>query len=343
MEDVRELFIDEGYLLEELLASDSWGELYRATYLSHRRRVLFRRFVPGLAEPAPWELAEAEIQAWARVDHPGVLQPLDWGNPAAGPYLATELPAGLPLASLVKGEGAGDALDVTAVFAGLLDAVESARVLGILHLGLGLTNVWVSPDCSVRVSEFGLWYLRREFPAIDVPAEPCLAPEQRCGGRLSAATDVFALGMIFVALCAGIDASSIAAREGPLPHELPPGMGPVLSNCFAEDPLARPRTAGELRSALGMAPLAQPCTFRDCPVCRLKEEIARDMRSRPVTVLGRMRALAGGAPGRADRGRDSAQAEHPGRPGPAIDPIIPWIAIAALVLATLVVWWMAFR
>jgi eukaryotic-like serine/threonine-protein kinase len=340
MDENRELFINEGYMLEELLAGDTWGELHRAVYVPHRREVLFRRFVQAIGEAAPWELAAAEIQAWARVDHPGVLQPLDWGNPQSGPFLATDLPEGVPLGVFVEGRDASEALDPITVFAQIISAVESARVLGVLHLGLGLTNIWVSPAGSVKLSEFGLWYLDREYPALLALDDAFFAPEQSTAGHATAAADVYALGLILLALFGGTGAAAVAAGGDLsvlMSIELPDGVREVVPRCLAADPFARPRAAGELGAALGLAPSEEAFTFRDCPVCRLKEEIAREKGAGSATVSERLRALAGGAPGA------PVQDEGQRRPAPVIDPIIPWIAIAALVLATLVVWWLAFR
>lgn len=341
MDEARELFKNEGYLLEGLLAGDAWGELYRAVYVSHRREVLFRRFVPAIGEAAPWELAAAEIQAWARVDHPGVLQPLDWGSPRAGPYLATEMPDGAPLFSLVEEPGSLDRLDPMLVFASLVDAIESARALGVLHLGLGLSNVWVAAGCEVKVSEFGLWYVHNEHTGLVALDEGFCAPEQGGTERASAATDVFALGLMLVALHGGADAAARAAGgdHGALVSSgLPAGAQAVVSRCLAADPLERPRTAGELAAALGMSQRTSACTFRDCPVCRLKEDIARDKRSRPPTVSERLRAFTGPGVMESDT-RDRGAA----RGGSLYDSLLPWIAIATLALATFVVWWLAFK
>ena len=361
MKDTDATFENEGYLLEELLASDQWGDLHRGTYVSHNRPVLLRRFAPALAAEGPWRLAAAEIQAWARVDHPGVIQPLDWGNPTAGPYLATEMPAGAPLASLITAEDGLAGIEPEQVFAGVVEAVEAARLWGVLHLGLGPTNVWVAPDGSVRVSEFGIWYVQAEFGEPGAAGGPFLAPEQVSRSRVGASADVYSLAMLLVALRRGLDAAELA-RGGQLPPstaDVSSGEAAALRRCLESNPLARPRSAGEMAEAMGLtAPAEEDNHFRDCPVCRLKEEIARERREEPGTVAERLRAFSEstgqypspqpspprgeGETWRPPRTTGEGETRLPSTPV-TITKMFPWIVIAALAMATLTVWWLAFR
>jgi hypothetical protein len=317
MEDVGNLFEDEGYRLEEFLAADTWGELHHARYVPHDREVLFRRFPAGLgAEEGAWDLATAEIQAWARLDHPGILQVLDWGRAAAGPYLVTAMPKGSLLGDILSEEegveAPGDA------FRNLLVSVEAARQWGVLHLGLGLTCLWVAGDGAVQVGEFGLYYVSREFPAHGGADDLFLAPEQSGGGRVSAATDVYALGLLFMALSGGLAEARAVAQGGALPEALGGNRG-VIARCLDDQPLARYRSAGEMAGAMGLDPeqwLYQE--YRDCSLCRLKSEIERDAARGSKRRRAGLAAAAGGLQYR-------------------------WAAILALAAVTFLVWWLALR
>ncbi|MHB8894508.1 MAG: protein kinase domain-containing protein [Candidatus Geothermincolia bacterium] len=349
MKDSNRLIKNEGYELEELIATDSWGELHRAIYVPHRRPVLFRRFAGGLSDEEPWQLAAAEVQAWARVDHPGVLQPLDWGNPSDGPFAVTAMPAGSRLQSLVSCDGPPGDVDPGAVFAGIVDAVEAARRFGVLHLGLGPANIWVSPEGAVQVSDFGLWYVCSEFPGVEGPDELFLAPEQSSGGRVSAATDVYALGLILVALHHGRDGARLAA-SGDVSSLTWRGeaAASLAACCLRPDPLDRPRSAGHLLAEGHEARRHAQPAYRDCPICRLKDEIARDLGLRRRTVAERLLDLDSDncepspRPVEVDD-RQPAEKETSRRLPTTIESIFPWIAIAALALVTVGVWWLAFR
>ncbi|HEY5493659.1 MAG TPA: hypothetical protein VIK15_03615 [Candidatus Anoxymicrobiaceae bacterium] len=339
MNDATELFKEQGYLLDDLLATDSWGELYSAIYTAHGRQVLFRRFCPALSDPHAWGLASAEIQAWARIDHPGIIQPLDWGSAPAGSFLATVMPAGMPLASVVSEDSGVELFDPAEVFAGVLEAVEAAARWGVLHLGLGLTNVWVS-EGAIGVSEFGLWYVRTEFPTLFTEAGMFAAPEQIEGGRAMAATDVYSLGLLHVALNLGLAAARSAASGGIGDLDLEP----VMYRCLAANPVLRPR-AGEVAVALGIGADTHDDSMRDCPVCKLKQQIAREMRESPARFGERLRGfMMEEEPYEPARPQKSTPAPSRGHQrSDTLLALFPWIAIGALALATLAVWWLVFR
>ena len=339
-------FEDEGYELGELVARDIWGELYRARYVSHGRTVLFRAFDARMAEAGPWELAAAEIQAWARLDHPAVVQPLDWANTPSGAFLAMEMPRGELLRECLRREGPAALADPAAALADVARAVEAARTMGVLHLGLGDTCVWVCPDSSVMVSDFGLWYVASEFPGSFETRGAFSAPEQALPRRAGASSDVYSIALLYLAATRGRAAAAAVAAGGDVPDDGEGFMAGRLRQCLDDDPRSRPGGAGELLAGSTGGTGTPVPAFRDCPVCRLKEEIARDFRLKKPTVAGRLRDMdsdlfdvgacdgpveperAGWAPG----ARRQALAAR----------LFPWVALALGVLA-LVVWWLAFR
>lgn len=341
-------FETEGYELAEQVASDRWGELFRAEYVPHRRTVLFRAFAPGLSQPEPWELTVAEIRAWARIDHPSILQPLDWGKSESGAFLAMEMPLGEPLEALLRRERGVAHPDPGRIFERLLVAVEAARLYGVLHLGLSATNVWVCPDGSVMVSDFGLWYVASEFPRLAIDPSVFAAPEQLQHGRASAASDVYSLGLILVALEKGMAAAEALSGGA---HDAvgfeDAAVQAMVSSCLALDPLSRPRSAGELIHGDACGSDVQ-AAFRDCPVCRLKKEIGHDFRLTRRTLSDRFRDLdqdlvdvtPSEAPWRKARQQEREAGSMLER---GVGRLFPWIAIASLAVLTIAVWWLAFR
>ena len=304
MEDA-DIFEESGYLLVEALEGDGWGGLFRARYVPHDREVLLRAFPRAITEePGAWRLMLAEIQAWARLDHPGVLQVLDWGKANGRCFAATRPPRGEFLGSLLSAgpgiEGADEA------FKCLLAAVEAARRWGVLHLGLGPTNICVSSDRSVEVSDFGFWYVSWEFGVVDSPGSAFPAPEQISVRRASAASDVYSLSAIYIALRYGLQATRAAVGHSALPQDLDAA---AAARALDPQPLARYRSAGELASALEMQPAdLLEDDYRDCPLCRLRQEIQRES-----------------------------------SPGPTPWETYVWSAIIVLAIAAALVWWLALR
>jgi serine/threonine protein kinase len=316
--DDSDFFEDAGYSLQVPLDEDEWGSLYRATYIPHRREVLLRAFPPGLGqEPRAWELMQAEIGAWARLDHPGIVQALDWGEVGGRCFLATSTPRGRQLGELLREDSGLEEADE--IFMGLLVSLEAARQWGVIHLGLGPSNIWIAPDGAVQVGEFGFWYVAREFPSLASGTSRFTTPEQASGGRTGAATDVYSLGLIYLALRFGLNAARTAPGASPLPEGLEDRQAAVTC-CLEAEPLARFRSAGELARAFGWVPdewLYED--HRDCPICRLKSEVQRETSGAACTIPS--------------YGRDIGDTWVK----------YAWALIIALAVATAVVWWLALR
>ena len=157
-------------------------------------------------------------------------------------------------------------------------AVGYAHGRGLSHLGLSPTNVIVTADGDVKVTDFGI--LAAAIPARPVDAPRLaqrigyLAPEQLVGEATSAATDVFVLGVIAYELVTGQraffgdspQAIANAILAGP-PAEppLPRPIVRVLSRCLARSQFERfpdaRAFADALDAALRVAPV--PGTRKD--------------------------------------------------------------------------------
>ncbi len=318
---------DSGYEVEEPVCEDGWGRLYRGVYAPHGTGVLLRVFPPALSgSDAAWALMEAEVQAWARLDHPGIIQVLDWGRSPGLCYVSAVLPGGRPMAETLSCDSGVE--QASSILESLLAAVEAARSRGVLHLGLSPHNIWIEhaagdrlagrPVTNVSVGEFGFWYVAREFPELGLRGAAFPAPEQLADGRASSASDVFTLAVLSIALEHGLT----AAREAAGRFAPPAGAHPALARCLERAPLARYRSAGELASALGVSRAdEEPCARRDCPICQLKERIQREQ---------------------AGRARGPSAVPDAGR-GVRAPAGCFWALVATLVVAVALVWWMVLR
>jgi serine/threonine protein kinase len=311
---VKDIFSSISYEVTGLLATDGWGELYRAVYVPHGTDVLFRRLPPALAsDEAAWKLAVAELRAWSRLEHGGIVPVMEWGVLEGEAFLATRLPAGTRLAD-------SEPLDepvADAAFSSLLEAMAEAAKYGVLHLGLCPGNIWVDGG-SAAVSDFGLWYVARDFPGSGVPDELFLAPEQSSSSTVGSPADVYSLGMAYLVMRCGVEAARDAAATGVMPEGLG-DRGKVIERCLQASPLARYGSVIDLGKAFSPSPSPgrDACDAADCPVCAAKARLER----------------AAGM----KRGRESSRQVSHNLVSCA------WLLVAALAVATLLVWWIALR
>jgi eukaryotic-like serine/threonine-protein kinase len=161
---------------------------------------------------------QVEGRVLARLNHPNIARLLDAGvAEGSQPYLVLEYVEGEPIDVYCERMG----LDVAArvrLFLGVLHAVAHAHSNLIVHRDIKPGNVFVKPDGTVKLLDFGIAKL------IDDDSESAqltrasaialtpqyAAPEQLLGQPISTATDVYALGLLLYLLLTG-------------EHPVPPG------------------------------------------------------------------------------------------------------------------------
>ena len=200
--------------------------------------------------------------------------------------------------------------DAVEAAAQILDALAHAHRIGIVHRDVKPSNVLVeeAPAISIRLLDFGLAQFDEAdtLTAVgDVPGTLAyIAPERLRGGDATAASDVWAVGVLLWESLAGEHpfwgvplpqvAAAIEAGATPIGTarpDLPPALADAVSSALAIDPSRRPsaeRLAADLRAAL-----ASPRRDRSKPA--RPRQAARPRRSRPSPRSARAAARPGGA------------------------------------------------
>ncbi|MBK6486059.1 MAG: serine/threonine protein kinase [Gemmatimonadetes bacterium] len=150
-----------------------------------------------------------ERRVLSELDHPNVARLLDSGCTAEGrPYLVLEFVDGKPLLQYCSERG----LSIDArlsLFLAVTEGVEASHRQLILHRDIKPSNVIVGTDGRVKLLDFGIAKLLDHAGSGAVTTRSgwltpeYAAPEQRSGGTLTAATDVFQLGALLYELLTG--------------------------------------------------------------------------------------------------------------------------------------------
>ncbi|MEO7207109.1 MAG: protein kinase [Steroidobacteraceae bacterium] len=152
-----------------------------------------------------------EGRALARLNHPNIARLLDAGvAEASQPYLVLEYVEGEPIDVYCERMG----LDVRArvnLFLGVLHAVAHAHSNLIVHRDIKPANVFVTPDGTVKLLDFGIAKLiDDDSEAAQLTRASAIAltpqyaaPEQLLGQPVSTVTDVYALGLLLYLLLTG--------------------------------------------------------------------------------------------------------------------------------------------
>jgi serine/threonine-protein kinase len=327
------------------------GVVWRATDTVLGREVAVKILKPEYADDAAFRSRfEAEARHAAALHHPGVASVFDFGELPADdgsgqprPYLVMELVPGQPLSALLRG-GEPMPPDTATDLAGqAADALAAAHRLGIVHRDIKPANLMITPDGRVKITDFGIARaadaagITQTGQVVGTPAY--LSPEQAEGKPSTAASDVYALGVVLYECLAGVRpfrgdspiATALAHLRDdppPLPDSVPRQLRDTVAVALAKDPADRFASMDAFAEALRGGPVA----------------------ARPgAAAVGAAGAAAAGASGAADDGSTRVLAATPaggsGGPAPAGGSArrpawLPWAgaALAVLVLVLLIAW-----
>lgn len=221
-----------------------------------------------------------ERQILANLDHPNIARLLDGGESEDGqPWLALEYVDGLPLLDYAA-RHAPTLRDRLALFAAMLDAVEHAHQHLVIHRDLKPANVMVGSDGQVKLLDFGIARLvesgddsGRET-STRVFSQGYASPEQKQGGAITTASDIYSLGVLLGELLRGrVDA---AAAPGLAALPLDAELAGIVAKATDPDPARRYASAGEFRDDLRRHAEGRPVrAARLTQAYRLRKFIAR--------------------------------------------------------------------
>ncbi len=200
--------VGHDYMILRPLSRGSMGAVYVAEQLStasHRAIKILRREYGS--DPTLYKRFEREAQAAARIPSDHVAQTIAAGiDPKLDvPWIAMELLEGQNLAHHVEESGPQPKELVRQYLEQLCHALKAAHKLGIVHRDLKPANVFlaesrrIGSDKIVKVLDFGIAKIIAESVTMQgstLGTPSWMAPEQWLGDPATAATDVWALGLL---------------------------------------------------------------------------------------------------------------------------------------------------
>jgi serine/threonine protein kinase len=267
------------YRLCRWLAAGGMGQVWQAVDEVLGRPVAVKLLRDEYAQdPSFVGRLRAEARSAAAVAHPGIASVLDYGEvttTAGGeptPFLVMELVDGEPLSSLLARNGR-PGLDRSLNIVGQAAlAVGAAHRAGLVHRDVKPANLLVGPDGTVKVTDFGVAQVlgqgQGDQGELLVGTAGYLSPEQATGQPATAASDLYALGVVAYECLAGrrpftgehpiaVALAHLLQPPPPLPEDVPGEVRALVAQAMAKQPTRRPPDASrfghqllELRKAL---------------------------------------------------------------------------------------------
>ena len=234
-----------------------------------------------------------ERRILAGLEHPGIARLYDAGVTEDGrPYMVMERIQGVPITQWCE-ERSAPLSERLGLFLRVCEAVAHAHRDLVIHRDLKPANIFVTAAGEVKLLDFGVakrlspldGNLTRETPV----SLPYAAPEQLRAGKMTTATDVYALGvLLFELLCGRLPWSSqrlpIAIAVEKLLNEEPPMPSRVVA--AAENPgrgVTSRQLAGDLDAIVVRALRKNPAD-RYQGVPDLARDVIRHLRREPVSA-----------------------------------------------------------
>ncbi len=258
--------INGRYRIIRAIGSGGMGSVFAARDERLGRDVAIKILRPDLAaDPRARARFLREAQIAAQLVHPHVVRTYDVGDAPEGPYLVQELLQGQTLDALMPlpPERA------RVIAAAVADALSYIHERGYVHCDIKPQNIMLTGDPQtprVVLLDFGIARVEGTDTTTLIATPQYLAPERATGDPPTAASDLYALGIMLYQMVSGrppFDATSIHAilqqhRVAPLPP-LPTNdaqvrrLWPIIEKLTAKRPADRYASAAALRHDLEQA------------------------------------------------------------------------------------------
>ncbi|WP_030619811.1 serine/threonine-protein kinase [Streptomyces sclerotialus] len=252
------------YRLGDVLGRGGMGTVWRARDEVLGRTVAVKelRFPGGVEEDEKRRLITRtlrEAKAIARIRNNGAVTVYDVVDEDDRPWIVMELVEGRSLAEVIRDDGALTPRRAAEVGLAVLDVLRAAHREGILHRDVKPSNVLISDDGRVVLTDFGIAQVEGD-PSVTstgmlVGAPSYIAPERARGQKPGPPSDLWSLGGLLY-----------ACVEGVPPYDK--GSAIATLTAVMTEPVDPPKNAGVLEEVI------YGLLVKD-PARRLSDEAAR--------------------------------------------------------------------
>jgi serine/threonine protein kinase len=264
--------LKDRYRLIEQIGAGGMAVIYKAQDMELGRLVAVKVLRPSLVgDPEFLMRFRREAQAAANLSHPNIVTVHDVGQD--GPkthFIVMEYVDGQDMKKLIRSREEPFGVDAAlAIIVEVCKGVGYAHRAGLVHCDIKPQNILVTPDNSIKVTDFGIARALSSAQSLEPDSEEeeivwgsphYFSPEQAAGETPTPASDVYSIGVVLFELLTGrLPFMGVDYRELALAHikqdppslmdvdpALPQELDRIIRKVLSKEPAARYRTADQL-------------------------------------------------------------------------------------------------
>jgi serine/threonine protein kinase len=269
MNRLQEGFVlGQRYRLEKRIASGGMADVWAGIDDVLQRSVAIKVMRPDADHERLFALRfRDEAVHSAGLMHTNIATVFDYGEDDGLAFLVQELVDGAPLSKILVERAPLDSGEVRSILGQAALALGVAHEARVVHRDVKPANILVRPDGVVKLTDFGI------ARALDASGHTqhgemlgtpnYISPEQALGHAATAASDLYALGVVGHEMLSGkrpfdrgtpiaTALSHVNEPPPPLPDEIPEDLRELIADCLAKDPEKRPANANDVAVRLGL-------------------------------------------------------------------------------------------
>lgn len=257
------------YEIVEKIGSGGMGVVWKAKDKILDRHVALKILRPEMSEDQAFvQRFRQEAKAAASLSHSNIVNIYDVGQDRGLHYIVMELVEGQTLRDKLNEAGRLSVDEAVNIAIQICLGLAHAHACGIIHRDIKPQNILITNTGQVKVADFGiaraLGSASNTGKSIVVGSASYLSPEQVTNQAVTAASDLYSLGVVLYEMVTGElpytgdtpIAVAIQHVEGRIPSvrernpDAPIELEMIISKAMAKDPEDRFQSAGEMMASL---------------------------------------------------------------------------------------------